>query len=299
MLGQDNEEEQDADIGQVTNAGPVAETTQEMQPVGGQQTISSQEVGYSSQPVSTPTVGQPPPASDSTAPPPQVPINEKGKPKTVVLVLAIIILVVAGFAGFYLGSSGLINGNIVPAPTPIPNIVTRPSVAGPTDTPTPTPDLTLSSEIYDSDKFFFRYPDYLLDPLIKKDEQGQEISPKTYESVFKAAGQEAVAYTVLLQIIGPEPNPDAKKLKEWLGENNRLDQGPEIKMDVGSLTVGGYEAQLVSGYSMDSDVLINTKLYFALEDGVYSVGFVIDKAATDNSKYKSDFERMLATFTFK
>ena len=299
MLGQDNEEEQDVDIGQVTNAGPVAETTQGVQPVGGQQTISSQEIGYSPQPVSTPTVGQPPLPPDSTAPPPQIPINDKGKPKTLVLVLAIIILVVAGFAGFYLGSSGLINGNIIPTPTPIPVIVTRPTIVVLTDTPTPTPDLTLSWKIYDSEKFSFKYPDYLQDPLVKKDEQGQEISPKTYESVFKATGQEAVAYTVLLQIIGPEPNPDAKKLKEWLGENNRLDLGPEIKMDVGSLTVGGYEAQLVSGYLLDLNILINIKLYFALEDGVYSVGFAIDKAAPDNSKYKSDFERMQQTIIFK
>lgn len=299
MLGQDNEEEQDVNIGQVTNSGPVAETTQEVQPVGGQQTISSQEVGYSPQPVPAPTVGQPPPPPDSTAPPAQVPINEKGKPKTVILVLAIIILVVAGFAGFYLGSSGLINGNIIPTPTPIPVIVTRPPVVVLTDTPTPTPDPTLNWKIYDSEKFSFKYPDYLQDPVIKKDEQGQEISPKTYESVFKVTGQEAVAYTVLFQIIGPELNPDAKKLKEWLGENNRLDLGPEIKMDVASLTVGGFEAQLVSGYSLDSNVLINTKLYFALADGVYSVGFAIDKTAPDNSKYKSDFERMLATFTFK
>ena len=272
----------------------------------GQQTTPPQQKGYVPPPPTTPGAGQPSPPPHISVPPPPVPEQGRDKSKTIILILALLTLIVAGFAGFYLGASGLINEKIAPTPTPTltPAIVT---FTIPTDipiptstaTPIPTPDPVINWKAYDLDKFSIKYPPYLPEPTIKKDESGEEINPATYESSFKEEGQEAVAYSVLFQVIGPEPNPDAMLLKQWLGENNRLDLGEEVDVEVTNVTVGGKEAILVSGFDKDSSVLISKRLYFELDDGIYSVGFNIEKTSARASEYGADFDRMLATFSFK
>jgi len=274
------------------------------QQVPGQQITSSQQEGYVSPSPVAPSAGQPLPPPGTSTTPPQVPEQGRDNSKTIILILAILTLIVAGFAGFYLGASGLINGKVSPTPTPTPATVAfliPTDVPIPTFTPipTPTPDPTANWKVYDLDKFSIKYPPHLPEPTIKKDENGKEIAPATYESSFKEEGQEAVAYTVLFQVIGPEPNPDATLLKQWLGENNRLELGEAVDVEVTDVTVRGKEAISVSGFDKDSNVLISKKISFELEDGIYSVGFNIEKTSARASEYGADFDRMLATLSFK
>ena len=73
------------------------------QQVPGQQTTYPQQGGSVPPLPVAPTAGLPSPASDTSPPPPQVPERGRDKSKTIILILALLTLMVAGFAGFYLG----------------------------------------------------------------------------------------------------------------------------------------------------------------------------------------------------
>lgn len=248
------------------------------------------------QPTETPPVAPQPGQSVQGQVPPQ---GSKSGQK-ILVGLSVVTLVVAAVGGFYLGASGLLNGgSLTPTPTPTPPFRQESSTSVEfTPTPSPMPEVVQQPLIYDSQKFSFSYPGYFSQLALRLEEDGVEIQPRTFEALYLAPGQEGSEYTALLQVVGPEANPDGFKLKQWLGETGKL--APEgLEADIASTTIADKEASIITGYRPGTNDPGLIGAYFELDDGVYSVVLKIAEGASEAAKYESDFDTIVASISFK
>lgn len=238
----------------------------------------------------------PPKPVDSQQIPTEQPISDKSKGTNILIwILVATTLIAAAIAGFFIGNTGLLTDQSILTPTPTQSPNTSVTVPTTVVTNTPSPEPVIGTKTYSSSKFTFEYPSYFTEIALK-----EEVVPATFESTFVDPDNppEGAQYSVLLTVIGPEPNPESYKLKQWLGEYGKLELGAGIETTIDSESVGGATGMLISGYPEGSSYPSILRIYFELDDGIYSVGFEINSTEEKRAVYEEDFEEIMSSITF-